>query len=54
MYKSNLIDGDMYQITLALIVKDGIDTGIGGEYPGYLINKLEDVLEEMIEYKKKS
>lgn len=53
MYKSNLIDGNMYSITLALIVKDGAVTGIGGKYPGYLINKLEDVLEEFIEYDRK-
>lgn len=53
MYKSNLIDENMYPITLALIVKDGVDTGIGGKYPGYLINKLEDVLEEFMEYDRK-
>lgn len=38
MYKSNLIDGDMYQIPLALIVKDGVDTGIGGGIP-WIFNK---------------
>lgn len=53
MYKSNLIDENIYLITLALIVKDGIDTGISEKYPGYLINKLEDVLEEFMEYDRK-
>lgn len=37
-------------IIAALVVRDGLSTGISGKAPGYLIHKLELVLAEISEW----
>ena len=54
MKKSNLKEDEVKTIVTTLIVKGGIDTGVSGLVPGYLINKLEDVLEEIIDWKNRN
>lgn len=48
--KNNLKTNEETFIILSLIVTNGIDTGFSGKIPGYLINKLEDVIEEIVNY----
>lgn len=54
MQKSNLKNDEVKTIVSTLIVKGGIDTGISGLVPGYLINKMEDVLEEIIDWQNRN
>lgn len=48
--KNNLKPNEETFIILSLFVTNGIDTGFSGKIPGYLVNKLEDVIEEIVNY----
>lgn len=52
--KNNLPENEKRQIIITCIVENGTDTGYCGNVSGELINKLEDVLEEIITYKSKN
>ena len=53
MSKNNLKDDEIRGAIITILVKDGFDTGIAGPVPGYLINRLEDVIEQIYDWKKK-
>lgn len=48
--KNNLKSNEETSIILSLFVNNGIGTGFSGKIPGYLVNKLEDVIEEIVNY----
>lgn len=48
--KNNLKPNEETSIILSLLVTNGIDTGFSGKIPGYLVNKLEDAIEEIVNY----
>lgn len=50
MIKNNLKPDEKRDIILTCIVKNGTNTGFSGKIPGYLVNKLEDVIEEIVNY----
>lgn len=47
---SNIPQKEERQIVMALLVKDGSDTGFSGRVSGELIEKLETVLDEIVDY----
>lgn len=49
-----LDDDETRRFISTLIIKDGTDTGISGVAPGYLINKLEETLNEILEWQIKN
>ena len=48
--KSNIPAGEERLITIAVVTKGGANTGLAGAVDGALIDKLEDVLEEITSY----
>ena len=48
--KNRLSENDKRRIHVALVVENGVDWGVSGEVPGYLINELDDVIEKIARY----
>ena len=53
MVKNNLKDYEVKNIVSTLIVEGCNDTGIAGPVPGYLINRLKDVIEQIEDWQVK-
>lgn len=48
--KNRLSENVKRRIHVALVVENGVDWGVSGEVPGYLINELDDAIEKIARY----